>query len=323
MGTTRIKVIDLASDQKEIKTARKHAEKLTGVAKLKAAKGEPRHGREEIKPKKESEPSIPTVPAQPSLPSELSVPSKPSQPSISSQPRHRHHLGKLYAQAAALVDRTRAYPPAEALDLLAKTSYVKFDPTVEIHLNVGDKNLRGSVTLPHPVTQKKAREKKYLIFSDQKLATPPQARLAKGGSNQKLIFGDQKTIEQIAAGTLKPNRDFDQVLATPKFMPLLAKIAKILGPAGMMPNPKNGTIIEGDVGKFFASIPKDDDNKFEYKTDPNAPIIHSVLGKLSDKPQNLSENLKTFIASVGPTKITKAVISSTMGPGIKLDISSL
>ena len=336
MGTTRIKVIDLSSDKKEIKTARKHAEKLSGVAKLKGspkavkAKEEPRV-TEELKPATTEVAEDTAIGAKPREPAkrkttdqteETVVTQEPTKSSSLAVVRKHHHLGKKYAKAAALVDHHKLYPPAEALELLTKTSITRFDGTVEIHFNVTDKNLRGNVALPHHVTQKKAKEKKYLIFSDSP-SSQIQAEEKPETKGPRLVFGNQKTIEEIAAGTLKPNRDFDKVLASPKFMPNLAKVAKILGPAGLMPNPKNDTIIDGDVKKFLAQVPKDDDGKLEYKTDPNAPIIHSVLGKLSDKPQNLSENLKTFVTAIGPAKITKAIITSTMGPGIRIDISAL
>ena len=314
MGTTRIKVIDLSSDKGEIKTSRKHAEKLSAVSKLKAAEGplrppsreaglpsrEAGHFRAE---KKSKQPEA----IQPEAPKPKTGETKQQ----SSKPKkHRHHLGKKYQQALQLVDRKKLYPLEEALDLLAKTSTVKFDPTVEIHLNVVDKNIKGKINLPHP--QGKKKEKKILVFSD-----PPSKALATAG--KQIIWGDEKTIEDIASGKIKPNKDFNMVFSTPKFMPYLAKIAKILGPAQMMPNPKNGTVVENVQGAIENSA----DSSLVYKTDPTAPIIHTTLGKLSAKPKEIEENLKAIIFAIGPSKIKKATVATTMSVPIKLDISSV
>lgn len=314
MGTTRIKVIDLSSDKKEIKTARKHAEKLTGVVKLKGTKStESTKGTkgkdeapEEVTKDQQVSPQKQTPPPSPAD----QDPRTSSTSRTSRTSTHHHHLGKKYNQATQLIDRTKLYSPQEALDLLAKTSYVKFDPTVEIHLNVADKNINGKVNLPHPIAKKK--EKKILVFSD-----PPPKTQATAGQN--IIAGDDTTIEEISSGKLKPSRDFDAVFSTPKFMPQLAKIAKILGPAGLMPNPKNGTVIE-DVS---AALKNSSDESLEYKTDPTAAIIHTSLGKLSNKPKDIEENLKTLIFAIGPSKIKKATLTSTMGPPIKIDIGTI
>jgi len=310
MGTTRIKVIDLSSDQKEIKTSRKHAEKLSGVAILKEEK------KKKEKPQAAEVTEKPAVTKTTEVKPEATEEEKPQKKVTSEKPasvpkvaaRH-HHLGKKYHQASSLIDKNKLYPATVAIELLAKTSFTKFDPTVEIHLNVVDKNVRGRVNFPHSVGPQKS--KKYLVFGDSKSKIQAEQK--------QIIWGDEKTIDEIAKGTLKPKRDFDQVIASPKFMPLLAKVAKILGPVGLMPNPKNGTIAE-DVTSI---IQKTSETGYEYKTDPTAPIIHTSLGKLSEKPQKIQENLKVLIASIGPTKIKKAVLTSTMGPGIKLDITSV
>src|SRR3990167_9070943 len=182
MGTTRIKVIDLSSDEKEIKTSRKHAEKLTDAAKLKATGPEGTTARrEEKKPKKEvskvsevtkaattenTEVTETTEPSQPSKPSQSFVPpqpSEPSQPSKSSKPSS-HHKGHKYLAAKQKIENGKQYPAKEAIALLSETSTVKFDPTVELHLNVVDKSIKGSVNFPHPFAVK-SKEKKYLIFA--------------------------------------------------------------------------------------------------------------------------------------------------------------
>lgn len=314
MGTTRIKVVDLSSDQEQIKTSRKHAEKLSGVAKLKATGPEgalalkeekkPK-GREGLKGKEElegksSEPSIPSEPSQPS------VSPTPPVPIPSKKPLKRRHLGKNYREALSLIESGKAYSVSEVIDLLSKTSFTKFDPTVEIHLNVTDKNIRGKVNFPKTIAGKK--EKRILVFAEGKIE-----------SKQQVIWATDQTIDEIATGKLRPKRDFDMVVATPKFMPQLAKIAKILGPAGLMPNPKNGTVVE-DITAYLNSPISDG---LEYKTDPSAPIIHSQLGKLSFGKENLEKNLKTLITSIGPAKIRTMTLTTTMGPPLRVDTTSL
>ena len=297
MGTTRIKVIDLSSDQPEIKTARKHAEKLTAATKLKETK----------EPKKSKAPKE-TADQQPKT-EEVAAPDKKSTAippkSSPAAKRSRHKAGKKYQEASKLIDKSKAYGAKEALDLLSKTSPTRFDPTVEVHLNVNDKNLKGRVNFPHSIGAKK--EKRYLVFSEKK---------TEGTKN--VTWGNQNSIAELESGKLKPGRDFDAVISTPKFMPQLAKVAKILGPRGMMPNPKAGNITD-DPAKILS---QKDDGYCEFKTDPTAPIIHTKIGKLSAKQEALEENLKALIGAIGPTKIKKAIIKSTMSPAIKLDPSS-
>lgn len=328
MGTTRIKVIDLSSDQGQIKTSRKHAEKLSGLGKLKEKPQKKTHNPKGDQPmaEKDQKPMIaqtadisgatesdvaspseitetPTL--RPTDTTESSEFSEPSQPSKPSKPSHH---GKKYKSAASLVDTSKIYRADEAVELLYKTSTTSFVPTVELHLNVADKNLKGTVNLPFPMGKKK--EKKYLVFADKIPDTKYKI---------PVIWANEKTIDEIDAGKLKPKRDFDVVMSSPKYMPALAKIAKILGPANLMPNPKNGTIVE-DITK---ALNQDKDSILNYKTDPTAPIVHTNVGKLSQKPQELSQNLKAIVTSVGAGRIRKATLASTMGPGIKFDITTL
>jgi len=320
MGTTRIKVIDLSSDEKEIKTSRKHAEKLTGAAKLRREKKPKKEvskgpkgtevtkvGEETTATTESTQAAGITEPTEPSQPSKPSAPSEPPAKSAAGEkPQSLHHKGHKYLAAKQKIENGKQYPAKEAIALLSETSTTKFDPTVEIHLAVADKNIKGAVNLPHPFAVK-TKEKRYLVFSEKKQEV----------DGEKIIWGDEKTIGDIESQTLKPGRDFDAVISTPKFMPALAKIAKILGPAGVMPNPKNKTVTE-DISQALNSK----DEGFTFKCEQQAPIIHTKLGKLSAKPEDLEENLKALIFAIGPGKIKKATLNSTMGPGIKLDISS-
>ncbi len=316
MGTTRIKVIDLSSDKQEIKTSRKRAEKLTGSPRFAGEAGaakikEEKVTKEQRITKKPQQPTVEKAPAQQTeTPAETikakvasSAPTKKIPKTI-----QKHHLGKKYKEAKELIDQNQNYSPKDAIGLLYKTSYTKFDPTVEIHLNVVDKNVKTTVNFPHAVGGK-TKEKKFLIFSEKQKAI----------DNQPVLWGNEQTITEIESQKLKPRRDFDVVISSPKFMPTLAKIAKILGPAGLMPNPKNGTVTD-DWEKLIGGSKQEGT---EFRTDPTAPIIHTKIGKLSDKPENLEENLKALIFAIGPAKIQKAIIKSTMSPAIKLDISAV
>lgn len=302
MGTTRIKVIDLSSDQQEIKTSRKHAEKLTGAAKLKEEKKPTaeKPAEKEAKPKEEKAAVADVASEKPEV-VEKPTSAKPKAPSKVA--KKQHHRSAKYQEVSKLIDKSKAYPAREALDLLSKISLTRFDPSVEVHLNLTDKNIRGKVNFPHPVGTKKI--KKYLVFSSKKTDA------------KNVIWADENAIAEIESGKLKPGRDFDQVITAPAYMPQLAKVAKILGPKGMMPNPKSGTIQE-DPSKVLGHV----DDSYEFKTEETAPIVHTKIGKLSDKHEALEQNLKALIAAVGPTKIRKAVIKSTMSPAVRIDLQS-
>ena len=311
MGTTRIKVIDLSSDQQQVKTSRKHAEKLAGVGKLKKAEKPKTHkkpatveaaqevGETKVEPKVEEEEKE-AVSQAPETVEKATVAKRQS----------LYHKGKRYKDARKMVE-DKTYTAKEAFELLPKTAITTFDSSVEVHLNVTDQKIRGSLNLPHAKLERK-KEKKYLVFGDLS-----SEALAKG--DKHVIWGNDATIVDIENGKLKPGRDFDAVVASPKFMPLLARIAKILGPKGMMPNPKDGTITED----FQKVIEGSQSATHEFKTDPQAPIVHFKIGKVSQKPDELSENLKVLITAISPSKITKATLTSTMGPPIRFDVNTL
>jgi len=194
--------------------------------------------------------------------------------------------GKKYKAAQAKIDPHKTYSLKEAVRLVKNTSITSFDGSVEVHFKVSDSKTQGQVKLPYL----KAKKKKVEIASE-------------------------KTLKKLEKGKI----DFDVLLATPSFMPKLAKYAKILGPKGLMPNPKQGTILKNpkkEVGKFEEPL-------FSFKTEKEQPLIHTVIGKVSQKEKELEENFKTLVKAIGPHKIKKAVLTSTMGPGIKLNLSSL
>lgn len=324
MGTTRIKVIDLSSSQKEIKTSRKHAEKLAGPSK-KEHKVKPENPiKQQAQPTEgsQTQPSevLESNESEQVLEPQEQAEEKASSPKPKKTKKQRHHLGANYKKARELVEN-KLYTTKEALELLPKTSFTKFDPAVEIHFGVSEKNIRGTVNFPHIKDQKK-KEKTYLIFTDkQSLQSSQAAGLKKQQpENKNVVWANEKTIEDLESGNLKPAKDFDIVVATPQFMPALAKVAKILGPRGMMPNPKNGTVTE-NIQKFLEE--SSSSVASEFKTDPSAPVVHVKIGKLSQKPEELAENLKALTTSIGPSKIKKVWITTTMGPAIRIDSTTL
>lgn len=196
-----------------------------------------------------------------------------------------------YQEAVKLVDKTKLYPLAEAVELVKKTSLTKFDGTVELHLNLnpvslGDKkDFRGSVALPHGT-----------------------------GKQVKVAIADDKILADIEAGKIT----FDILVAHPSMMPRLAKVARILGPKGLMPNPKTGTVTP-DPEKRAKELASGEVN---FKTEPNNPIIHLAVGKISFEDKKLSENIEAALNAVGHAKILKATLASTMGPGVKITVGA-
>lgn len=194
---------------------------------------------------------------------------------------------KQYTQKASLVDKTKLYSVADAIGLVKQTSMTKFDGTVELHINLnpqslGDKkDFRGSVTLPHGT-----------------------------GKEVKVAIADEKIIAQVEAGTI----DFDILVAHPSLMGKLAKVARILGPKGLMPNPKNGTV-SPDPEKRAKELAT---GQVNFKTEPDNPIIHMAVGKVSFEDKKLAENVSAVMAAVGTSRISRATLTATMGPGIKL-----
>lgn len=198
----------------------------------------------------------------------------------------RYH-SKKYKDAYGLVDRTKLYPLKDAIALTKRASYAKFDGTVELHINLnvemlgGKPEFRGSTTLPHGT-----------------------------GKQVRVIVADDEVLKNIEVGKL----DFDILVAKPMMMAKLAKFAKILGPKGLMPNPKNGTVTE-DVEKRVKELSH---GQINFKTEPNNAIIHLPVGKISFEDIQISENVAAVIAAIGKNKISRMTMSSTMGPGVKI-----
>jgi len=226
--------------------------------------------------------------------------------------------GKKYQEASKLVDKFKAHSPEEAIELAKKASYAKFDETVELHLKMGvdprsaDQQVRGVVLLPNGLGKKT----RVLVFTQGegiKLAEEAGADYA----------GADELIKQIEDGWL----EFDVTIATPDMMPKVAKLGRILGRRGLMPNPKSGTVVPPqDLARVISEARK---GRAEFRLDKTA-IIHMPIGKISFDKDKLLENLAAAIEAIAKAKpsgskgqyIKSAFLSTAMGPGLKLDITS-
>lgn len=225
--------------------------------------------------------------------------------------------GKKYIEAAKLVDRTKKYGVDEAMSLVKKTSFVKFDATVEAAFRLSldprkaDQNLRGAIVLPHGT----GKVSRVVVIA--------QGEKAKEAENAGADHvGDAELIQKIAGGWF----DFDVMVATPDMMGQLGKLGRLLGPKGLMPNPKTGTVTM-DVAKAVNEIKN---GKIEYRTD-KVGNIHAPIGRVSFSEQQLKENMKTLYetlyrlrpTTVKGTYMKSITVTSSMAPGIRLDEESL
>ncbi|PIV37755.1 hypothetical protein COS31_02940 [Candidatus Roizmanbacteria bacterium CG02_land_8_20_14_3_00_36_15] len=191
--------------------------------------------------------------------------------------------GEKYQKAKKAVDKNKKYLINEALKLLKKIKYSQFDESVELHLNVDKVGLRGETELPHAT-----------------------------GKTFRVKVVDDKLLIEIEKGKM----DFDILITHPSYMSKLAHLAKVLGPKGLMPNPKAGTISAKpeEVAKKFQK------GLLRWKTEPKFPLIHQMIGKLSLEDKALEENAEKFLQSVGKAHILSAYIKSTMSPAMKIDL---
>lgn len=221
--------------------------------------------------------------------------------------------GKKYREAAKLVEKGKVYSIAEAADLAIKTSPVKFDATIELHINLevdpkqADQNIRGTIVLPAGT----GKSIKIAVLADAEDAKKATAAGADSVGTDNLFAEFDKEIT-----------DFDVLITTPTMMPKLAKYARLLGPKGLMPNPKSGTV-SADLAKAVTDAKA---GRVEFRVD-QAGIVHLGVGKASFGPEKLQQNLEAIMGSVKAAKpasvkgifIKSAYVSSTMGPAVKIE----
>ena len=221
--------------------------------------------------------------------------------------------GKKYTEGAKLIDRANLYTSTEALDLVAKTATAKFDETVEVHIRLGvdsrhaDQQVRGAVVLPNGT----GKDVKVAVFAKGDLAKAAQD----AGAD---IVGDMDLMQKIQGGWM----EFDVCIASPDMMGVVGRLGKVLGPRGLMPSPKAGTVTM-DVAK---AVQEAKAGKIEYRLD-KSNIIHCPIGKVSFGTEKLLENFNALLDAVIKAKpeaakgqyIKSCAVASTMGPGIKIN----
>jgi len=201
----------------------------------------------------------------------------------------KHVRSPRYAENAKMIDKTKAYSLKEALETLSQVKKAKFDETVELHVNTNIGGVSGSVVLPHGT----GKQTRITIIS---AAKDPKAA--------------EELIKEIERGKL----NFDILIATPDSMPKLAKVARILGPKGLMPNPKSGTVSPKpeEVAEKFKK------GQLNYKTEAKAQVIHVAVGKVSFGKEKLIENIHVFLNSLDNSKVKSIFLKSTMSPSFRL-----
>lgn len=226
--------------------------------------------------------------------------------------------GKKYQESAKLIDKAALYDTAEAMELVVKTAPAKFDETVELHVKLGvdsrhaDQQVRGAIVLPHGT----GKTQRVLVF-----AKGDKAEAAKAAGAD--FVGEMDLVEKIQ----KENWfDYDVVVASPDMMGVVGRLGKVLGPKGLMPSPKAGTVTP-DVAKAVTEIKA---GKVEYRLD-KTNIIHCPIGKASFGAEKLAENFKTLMGAILKARpaaakgqyVRSCVVASTMGPGIKINAAKL
>ena len=209
--------------------------------------------------------------------------SKPKDTKKTFKKEKKSPRSKSYQKATETFDRNKRYSLTDALDMLEKLKRSKFDETVELHINTTELGISGNITLPHGT-----------------------------GKTVRVAIADDDLLAKVALGKI----DFDILLAKPEMMPKLARVAKILGPKGLMPNPKNATLVK-DPEKAAENFKK---GQINFRTEMKAPIMHLIVGKISFGTKKLSENIQAIIEIIKKEKIKNVTLKSTMSPGIKIQI---
>lgn len=286
MGKIRVKTLGLEEvEQKEKKEAKKRQE--TKSASRRTTKAPGMKGGERVVAVGPSEEEITKLLEEEQLaePTPSAESPQPAQEKTKKAAKKRQR-SKHYQTVAQLVEGQKAYSLEEALTLLPKLKLSRFDETVELHINTKENGVSGTLTLPHGT-----------------------------GRKTRVAIATDSLISAVEKGKI----DFDVLVAEPSMMQKLAKVAKVLGPRGLMPNPKAGTIADEPQ----EAVKRYEKGQLTFRTEAKAPVIHLTVGKLSFGQDKLSENIKAALSAVNPVRIRKVVLKSTMSPGIKVDISSI
>lgn len=287
MGKIRVKTLGSEEEQEEKKKAKERAEQKR-IEAMKAKAAEEKKAEAAATPEKQA--AEKPVDEEPEKKKSKQETKKSKGATGKSVKKHSNN----YLSVAATVDKNNKYSLDEAISLLIKLQRAKFDETVELHINTTDKGISGQVTLPHGT----GKEVKIEI--------------ANQGEDPKHV---EELVKNIEAGKM----NFDVLIATPDTMPKLARVARILGPRGLMPNPKSGTVTPKpeEVAKKFQG------GQVNFKTEAKFPLLHLAVGKVSFGEKKIAENVKTAITAIQLKNIKTTTIKSTMSPGIKVDTSSL
>ncbi len=300
MATKRISVIDLSQSEEAVKTSRKRAKNLTALkAKVDVVKDQP---TTEAKSNTALQNDVVKITDDTSVTdtaeheTEVKTNKKATKQKDDKKVKHSHR----YNELVALIDKQTLYPIDEAAVLVKQTAKTKFIGSVDAHLVTNQKGIRGFVALPHYTSSKK----KILVFGNVK-------------QDENILVGNDQTIKEIEDGKLSPGKDFNIVIANPEYMPKLAKVAKILGPKGLMPNPKSGTVTTDPN----AAIKDLNTGKLEYKSESDRPVIHIAIGKTNLNEKQITENVQALIDAIGMSKIIKLSINSSMAPSVKVKVA--
>lgn len=294
MGKTKTAIIDDSLPQIEAVKPRK---KMNPNPELQESSRQSQESRKKMNPNPEVEKQDAGSKKQEEVKEEKKVVNKKqAQGEVKKSSKFR---SKKYQEAAEKVEKNKLYPLAEAVELAKQSSYSKFEGSLELHINTNLKNIRGLVNLPY------ASGKSLKVIAFGKGAEDSGADLV----------GDEEALKEIEKGKF----NFDVMVTTPEWMPRLARAAKVLGPRGMMPNPKSGTI-STDLKKAVSEIQS---GKIEYKTQKDSQVIHLMIGKVNQPSEEIVQNTKILINAIGKTKAKKVVLSPSMGMGVKVNLSSL
>lgn len=275
----KIRVKSVGDEEKELKAKQKEEARLQAIADAKA-----RAGVKEL-PVEEGEESASAeeTPA-------VATKAEKSKADVKKTQKHSQNYSKVSSQ----VDKNKKYALKEALSLLPNLQRAKFDETVELHINTTDKGLSGSVTLPH--------------------GTGKETRVVIANATE-----DPKAVDELVKTIESGQINFDVLIATPDAMPKLARVARVLGPRGLMPNPKNGTVSPKpeELASKFAG------GQINFKTESKFPLMHMAVGKVSFGEAKLADNIKTAISAVKVKNIKSVTLKSTMSPGLRIETTSL